>query len=258
MPSKKHIIMNTKICFKCKIEKELDCFHKRHTRKNAFSSYCKECDSIRRRKWDKDHPDKYLLQRKNANLSHKVKYENLRKCINGIKQAKGCSVCGYKDFAECLQFHHVDSYAKKNCVSEMIAAIRPLSEIMEEISQCDILCSNCHSILHYSEHKHKQGKYRPSDLVRKARKCDKIDRQKTEYGCLCCGYKDSPKALVFHHAKSSEKGMGISKMKSFSEENVSSEIKKCVILCQNCHFLIHRGLITLPLDGVYQIPLRST
>ena len=65
-----------------------------------------------------------------------------------------------------------------------------------------------------------------------------INNYKSERSCVSCGYKAHPEILHFHHIKG-EKKFGISKKKDKSLDTLKTEIKKCVLLCPNCHFLLH-------------------
>jgi hypothetical protein len=62
--------------------------------------------------------------------------------------------------------------------------------------------------------------------------------------CIKCGYSECYSALDFHHVNESTKAYNVSyltKLK-FNEANIQlmySELKKCVILCSNCHRTIH-------------------
>ena len=67
-----------------------------------------------------------------------------------------------------------------------------------------------------------------------------ITRIKTTSGCIDCGYRH-PAALHFHHKIPSEKLSRISIMISTnqSQKSIMEEIKKCVVLCANCHAVRH-------------------
>lgn len=61
--------------------------------------------------------------------------------------------------------------------------------------------------------------------------------------CCLCGYNKIPNALEFHHIKSEEKLYGIAENGNCHDlEKDISEIKKCVLVCSNCHREIHYGL----------------
>lgn len=57
--------------------------------------------------------------------------------------------------------------------------------------------------------------------------------------CKSCGYKKSISALTFHHRKSSEKEFDIGTIKDHAWDKVLNELKKCDLLCFNCHMELH-------------------
>ncbi|MFA5961286.1 MAG: hypothetical protein WC848_01215 [Parcubacteria group bacterium] len=84
--------------------------------------------------------------------------------------------------------------------------------------------------------------------VSKRRK--KLREMAIEYGggkCALCGYDRCSDALEFHHANSSEKEFGVSQAGlTRSWERVKSEIKKCILVCANCHRELHNNIRSLP------------
>jgi hypothetical protein len=57
--------------------------------------------------------------------------------------------------------------------------------------------------------------------------------------CVNCGYKEHTEILQFHHNKRDKSfsvGSGIGNKKN---ETIKVEMDKCVLLCPNCHFLLH-------------------
>jgi len=67
--------------------------------------------------------------------------------------------------------------------------------------------------------------------------------------CQICGYKKCLRALSFHHIDKSTKKFNISsgRMKSARWSDILEEIKKCMLLCSNCHWEVHSNE-----DGTYQ------
>lgn len=67
--------------------------------------------------------------------------------------------------------------------------------------------------------------------------------------CCVCEYSKCNRALALHHLNPSEKEFSISdcttKPKSWSK--IVSELKKCILVCHNCHSEIHAGVIAVPL-----------
>jgi hypothetical protein len=56
-------------------------------------------------------------------------------------------------------------------------------------------------------------------------------------GCCDCGYKKNISALEFHHLNPKEKTFGIDlrKCSCAKWERLVEEVKKCVLICANCH-----------------------
>lgn len=61
--------------------------------------------------------------------------------------------------------------------------------------------------------------------------------------CQVCGYDKHPSVLDFHHIDPATKSFGISSGGfSRSWASIESEIKKCILVCANCHREIEIGL----------------
>lgn len=60
--------------------------------------------------------------------------------------------------------------------------------------------------------------------------------------CSRCGYDKCMRALEFHHKNPEEKDFGISKCLTKSISFLKEEIKKCDLLCSNCHAEVHQEL----------------
>jgi hypothetical protein len=65
--------------------------------------------------------------------------------------------------------------------------------------------------------------------------------------CLLCGYDKCIEALEFHHIEPEHKDIGIGKIYSNpkSWDKVVNELKKCILVCANCHREIHYNNITI-------------
>ncbi len=72
-----------------------------------------------------------------------------------------------------------------------------------------------------------------------------VRRYKAFCGCRVCGEKE-PVALDLHHTDPSVKEDNPSSMLGGSLDKLREEIRKCVVLCSNCHRKFHAGLIDLP------------
>lgn len=64
--------------------------------------------------------------------------------------------------------------------------------------------------------------------------------------CMLCGYCRSQAALDFHHIDEKSKSFGLSQDGlTRSWEKTKKELKKCILVCANCHREIHVGLLQL-------------
>jgi hypothetical protein len=65
------------------------------------------------------------------------------------------------------------------------------------------------------------------------------------YGCRNpnCGWKGDfiGSQLDFHHYDPSQKITAVAKTSSWAYEKIIEEINKCIVLCKNCHALVHAG-----------------
>lgn len=83
------------------------------------------------------------------------------------------------------------------------------------------------------------------DSIKKWRKEIKKQLVKAFGGkCCVCGYDKSMSSLSFHHLDPDKKDFIISS--SVSWKRTVEEVKKCVLVCLNCHSEIHHDGLKLP------------
>ena len=63
--------------------------------------------------------------------------------------------------------------------------------------------------------------------------------------CIC-GFNSWQEALEFHHVNPDEKEFSISSKTTKNLDAQLREIKKCILVCSNCHKGIHGGYISIP------------
>ena len=89
----------------------------------------------------------------------------------------------------------------------------------------------------------------PSERVKKWRAITK-DRMVESMGgkCQCCGYNKTNRALAFHHINPNEKDLGFADTRANpkSWKKIVEELRKCILVCHNCHSEIHDGVRDLP------------
>lgn len=69
-------------------------------------------------------------------------------------------------------------------------------------------------------------------------------RYKRYCGCHICDERE-PVALDLHHTDPSVKDDNPSNLLSYSTVRLKREIRKCVVLCANCHRKVHAGILQI-------------
>lgn len=87
-------------------------------------------------------------------------------------------------------------------------------------------CKDCHN--GFMKNKYQEKKIEIQDL-------------KQNLKCTKCGYDKCGAALEFHHINPDEKDETIARMISnhYQLDTIYTEIKKCIVLCSNCHHEFH-------------------
>jgi hypothetical protein len=81
-------------------------------------------------------------------------------------------------------------------------------------------------------------KYYTASNQAKRKKVKILQDYKSDRGCANCPEKRGP-CLEFHHPND-DKVMTIAKMVSrYSIERIMVEVRKCIVICRNCHAMEH-------------------
>lgn len=159
------------------------------------------------------------------------------KKIKAIEMMGGkCNHCGKNDIW-VIDFHHPEE-DKEYCINR-IKDYR-WSLIEKEAKKCILLCANCHTEFHCN-----------ADGRQNNIKKDILNKLGFS-GCNNCGYIGNNLAsLDFHHIKEEDKIFNIyealNRQRKVSVEELFEEIKKCKILCRNCHRQHHFDIDTFNL-----------
>lgn len=86
---------------------------------------------------------------------HKKRSRARRDLLHGLKSGP-CSDCGGRFHPAAMDFDHRDQTSKIAAVGNMASG--RLSKLMEEISKCDLVCSNCHRVRTYEKKQFGSGK----------------------------------------------------------------------------------------------------
>lgn len=132
-----------KTCCTCKKEKDISLFAKNKCKKSGYHYKCKECQKIYKKEHYKKNK-KYYMQKV---LDRKTL---IREKIKEYKKTLSCIKCGFSHPA-ALDFHHRDPNEKDFSIAQWHKTCSNFESVKIEIEKCDVLCANCHRILHYIE-----------------------------------------------------------------------------------------------------------
>jgi len=76
--------------------------------------------------------------------------QELREFLQQQKIGLACKRCGNSDF-RVLDFHHLDKDGKEGSLGKAVSENWSKKRILQEIAKCEVLCANCHRILHWEE-----------------------------------------------------------------------------------------------------------
>lgn len=80
---------------------------------------------------------------------HENRRTELYEWLDDYKSNLGCVQCGFSH-PGALDFHHLKPADKELEISRMASCLYSKERILKEIEKCELLCSNCHRILHYN------------------------------------------------------------------------------------------------------------
>lgn len=102
-------------------------------------------------------------------------------------------------------------------------------------------CSGCGERSAYCVHKRKDNHYycencyRKANVIQIAHKKQWLWDHKASEGCVICGESD-PACLDYHHTQPDKKKFSIGSVSSsIPTQAIRIEMKKCVVICANCH-----------------------
>ena len=79
--------------------------------------------------------------RERVNMVANERIKRIKYWISIYKMSFGCIDCGYKVHHSALEFDHIKGNKKIN-----VANAKSIKQAKEEISKCEVVCSNCHRI----------------------------------------------------------------------------------------------------------------
>jgi len=210
-----------KRCSKCGLEKPLSDFNLKTAGK--YHADCKQCKS--------DY-HKHYYQTNGVGIRKRVRQTKERKKdhVRHRKESEACVDCGIAFPYYVMDLDHLNGDEKVDHVSRLCADNVALVYILDELKKCDVVCANCHRIRTFA----RLG----SDLAY----LDTKQRQEIYYyvkglkeaPCTDCGNTFPSCAMDFDHVRGSKK-FKISDMYTYSKAQIDKELKKCELVCANCH-----------------------
>ena len=167
-----------------------------------------------------------------------------------------CKNCGVSFFARTIVDNKPRNlYKRKYCFS-----CSPFkshnTKTLEKVQSGKKMCPSCGNQKSLSAFYHRGGK-RSNEITSYCKKCtnynSKERQQKVgsrrrieailQFGgkCVRCGYNKNTSAINFHHKDCATKKFSLDKraFANYSNKVIQEELKKCIMLCSNCHVEIH-------------------
>jgi len=133
---------------------------KRNLHKMISGFEHKQCDTCKRwlslfefseciAAWDGLYYKCKLCHRAYRQEYHKTHIIAVQQHVNLLKSYGVCAKCGHSFHPAAMDYHHRDPKKKETAISTLVNRGASIERIDEEIAKCDLMCSNCHRILHY-------------------------------------------------------------------------------------------------------------
>lgn len=124
--------------------------------------------------------------------------------------------------------------------------VKDVNEFYDKSSNSDGKNKTCNKCLNYyskDHYLHNREAYLVNIKNRKQYLREFILRIKKRASCPLCGEKRYW-VLEFHHLDKNDKEYNIARMPSYgySIKKIKEELRKCIILCANCHKDLHHGI----------------
>jgi DNA replicative helicase MCM subunit Mcm2 (Cdc46/Mcm family) len=178
-----------------------------------------------------------------------IKNEILRLSIlgfnyNQIKEKLNCSkgTISYHLSKNVQEKKELKRENKKNLINEIINNLPKTRQIFDELYY-DKLTKLEIQFFYNSFYKKPYMGTRKNNVPKEYYRIKRLNIKKELVdlkggSCEICGYNKSLRALEFHHINPKDKDFNLSGMVRLTEE-IKKELKKCMLVCSNCHAELH-------------------
>lgn len=122
---------------------------------------------------------------------------------------------------------------------------KPVSEYHKAARNSDgrfHTCKECRKKYDFLYYKISNKKEKCLEYKTKGR--EKLKEYKSQLRCKYCG-ESEPVVLDFHHKDQNKEYNIANKVVAYSWERLLVEIKKCEVVCANCHRKLHAGILNV-------------
>lgn len=227
--------METKVCSKCGEEKEVGEFFKRNASKDGLTPRCKLCIKVDQREgrkkeqvWEREGFADYQDYRKHRDLLLEQGLIRCRSCSHEKQKTEFYrDKTGYYQLVcrECRAVEAINKRKDDVSLSKCVTCGKPSKGYN---------CRNC------------QGRMN----LKTAQRSRHTKSLAVEYKggrCEQCGLiHHVPEVYDFHHRTAGTKEECISNLlrtKSITDEDLLNELDKCILVCRNCHRVIHQDAL---------------
>lgn len=107
-------------------------------------------------------------------------------------------------------------------------------------------CRTCTTLRHREYYK-KNGEYHKKYITKQNRRRRKeaklaVDKIKSQSSCKFCPEREIC-CLQFHHLENKFENVADMVKGGYSIKSILKEIEKCILVCSNCHYKLHAGII---------------
>jgi hypothetical protein len=147
---------------------------------------------------------------------------------------------------------------KRSLYKEEILRLNAEGKTGDDISKL-LKCSRT-LVSYYLNPDYQKSHQNRSKTFKKTNRFAKKEEIRNKFGgkCQICSYDKCQSVLSFHHLPGTNKKFTISDAivrKRKSDQELVEELKKCILVCANCHGEIHAGIAEIP-EGIKN-PLTS-